>query len=89
MTVSEGLERVPAVERPLAESSWGAGKDLSTWDAPAVAELAFGARAAELRTLAAAAPPTTAAAPSSGRRASCSRSRRATGPSRLHAPSPD
>ena len=31
---------------------WGAGKDLSTWDSPAVAELAFAARRAELRTVA-------------------------------------
>jgi 1,4-alpha-glucan branching enzyme len=55
VTVSEGLERVPAVERPLAASTWGMGKDLSTWDAPGVAELAFAARRAELRTVAAAA----------------------------------
>jgi 1,4-alpha-glucan branching enzyme len=54
VTVSEGLERTPAVERPLAASSWGTEKDLSTWDAPAVAELAFGARRAELGTVAAA-----------------------------------
>jgi 1,4-alpha-glucan branching enzyme len=53
VTVSEGLERVQPVERPLAASSWGAGKDLSTWDAPAVADLAFAARGAELRTVAA------------------------------------
>jgi 1,4-alpha-glucan branching enzyme len=54
-TVSEGLERTPALERPLVASSWGTDKDLSTWDSPAVAELAFGARRAELRTVAAAA----------------------------------
>jgi 1,4-alpha-glucan branching enzyme len=55
VTVSEGLERVPSVERPLAASSWGRGKDLSTWDSPEVAEIAFEARGAELRTVAAAA----------------------------------
>jgi 1,4-alpha-glucan branching enzyme len=55
VTVSEGLERVRPVERPLIASTWGAGKDLSTWDAPAVAELVFGARRAELQTVAAAA----------------------------------
>jgi 1,4-alpha-glucan branching enzyme len=55
VTVSEGLERVEAVDRPLAPSTWGAGKDLSTWDSPSVAELAFMARRAELRTVAAAA----------------------------------
>jgi 1,4-alpha-glucan branching enzyme len=52
-TVSEGLELVQPVERPLAASTWGRGKDFSTWDAPAVADLAFSARAAELRTVAA------------------------------------
>ena len=50
-----GLELVAPVERALAASSWGEGKDLSTWDAPRVAEFAFAARAAELRTVAAAA----------------------------------
>ncbi len=35
-------------------SSWGEDGDLSTWSGPAVAELAFAARAAELRTLQAA-----------------------------------
>jgi 1,4-alpha-glucan branching enzyme len=55
VTVSEGLERVAAVERPLAPSTWGTDKDLSTWDAPAVAEISFAARRAELRTVASAA----------------------------------
>jgi 1,4-alpha-glucan branching enzyme len=55
VTVSEGLELVEPAERPLTASSWGRGKDLSTWDAPPVAEFAFAARAAELRTVAAAA----------------------------------
>jgi 1,4-alpha-glucan branching enzyme len=53
VTVSEGLERVKPVEGPLGTSTWGAGKDLSTWDSPAVAELVFAARRAELRTVAA------------------------------------
>jgi len=35
-------------------SSWGANGDLSTWSGPAVAEMAFATRAAELQTLAAA-----------------------------------
>ncbi|MBA2420005.1 MAG: DUF1957 domain-containing protein [Thermoleophilaceae bacterium] len=51
VTVSEGLERVEPVERELLTSSWGRGKDLSTWDSPAVAELVFSARRAELSTL--------------------------------------
>jgi len=47
-------------EQPLSSkeqwevSTWGAEGDLSTWSGPAVAELAFAARAAELQTLAAA-----------------------------------
>jgi 1,4-alpha-glucan branching enzyme len=35
----------------LGVSSWGAGRDLSTWDCPAVADLAFAARNAELRVV--------------------------------------
>jgi 1,4-alpha-glucan branching enzyme len=53
VTASEGIELVEPVERPLAASTWGRGKDFTTWDAPPVAELAFEARAAELRTIAA------------------------------------
>ena len=45
------LPRAPAGEWPAV--SWGAGGDLSTWSSPGVAELAFGARAAELEVLAA------------------------------------
>jgi 1,4-alpha-glucan branching enzyme len=55
VTVSEGLERVPPQRAALAPSSWGAGKDLSTWDSPRVGELATAARRAELQTVAAAA----------------------------------
>jgi 1,4-alpha-glucan branching enzyme len=55
VTVSEGLERLDPVPRAIAPSTWGAGKDLSTWDGAAVAEIAFAARRAELRTVAAAA----------------------------------
>ena len=65
----------PAASAPLAASSWGHGKDLSTWDAPAVAELAFAARAAELRTVAA-----VAAARRSARRARARRARAAGAP---------
>ena len=54
VTLSEALERVEPVERQLAGSTWGRDKDLSTWDAPRVAEFAFAARRAELRTVAAA-----------------------------------
>ena len=55
VTVTEGIDRVENVNRPLVPSTWGAGKDLSTWDSPVVAELAFRARRAELGTVAAAA----------------------------------
>ncbi len=54
-TVSEGVRRVEPVERELVASTWGTAKDFSTWDAPAVADVAFAARSAELRTVAAAA----------------------------------
>jgi len=51
LTVPEALAEHDPVERPLASSTWGEGKDLSTWDAPAVADLAWGARRLELRLL--------------------------------------
>ncbi|MCW2969278.1 MAG: glycoside hydrolase family 57 [Solirubrobacterales bacterium] len=38
---------------PMEASSWGRGGDLSTWSGPAVSDMAFAARAAELRVLAA------------------------------------
>jgi 1,4-alpha-glucan branching enzyme len=57
VTVSEGVERVGARSAPLAPSTWGRGKDLSTWDSPDVAHIAFGARRAELRVVAAASGP--------------------------------
>jgi 1,4-alpha-glucan branching enzyme len=52
-TLSEGTRLVEARPRPLAPSTWGHEKGFRTWDAPPVAELAFAARAAELRTVAA------------------------------------
>ena len=51
-TVSEALALTEPVERELAPSSWGTPKDLTTWDAPAVAEIAFTARRSELRLVA-------------------------------------
>jgi 1,4-alpha-glucan branching enzyme len=53
VTVSEGIELVEPVARELSASTWGEGKDFTTWDSPQVAELAFATRAAELRTVAA------------------------------------
>jgi 1,4-alpha-glucan branching enzyme len=48
----ERIEPAAAVVGP-APSSWGEGGNLSTWSGPAVAEIAFATRAAELEVLAA------------------------------------
>jgi len=44
-------ESTPAPE-PLPVTTWGAPRDLSTWSGPAVADMAFAARAAELQVVA-------------------------------------
>jgi 1,4-alpha-glucan branching enzyme len=54
-TLPDALERHEPVSRPLADSTWGQPKDLTTWDSPRVADIAFSTRGAELRTVAAAA----------------------------------
>jgi 1,4-alpha-glucan branching enzyme len=51
VTVSAALERHEPEVRTLRRSSWGEGKDLRTWDSPAVADLAWAARRLELRLL--------------------------------------
>jgi 1,4-alpha-glucan branching enzyme len=51
LTVPEALAEHEPLERPLRASTWGEDKDLSTWDSPAVADLAWGARRLELRLL--------------------------------------
>jgi 1,4-alpha-glucan branching enzyme len=53
--LDEALERhEPAAAPPeLPVTSWGSPRDLTTWSAPAVGDLAWTARAAELRVLAA------------------------------------
>ncbi len=51
VTVPQALEEHEPVERPLAASTWGEEKNLRTWDSPAVADLAWGARRLELRLL--------------------------------------
>ncbi|MCW3069797.1 MAG: glycoside hydrolase family 57 [Solirubrobacterales bacterium] len=58
LRLDDALERIePAAVQDQAEipeaSTWGTGGDLSTWSGPPVCEMAFGARAAELRVLAA------------------------------------
>jgi 1,4-alpha-glucan branching enzyme len=53
--LDEALERHAPVAAPadLPVTSWGTPRDLTTWSAPPVAGMAWGARAAELRALAA------------------------------------
>jgi 1,4-alpha-glucan branching enzyme len=51
LTVPDALAEHEPVERPLSASTWGEEKDLRTWDSPAVADLAWGARRLELRLL--------------------------------------
>ncbi len=51
LTVPRALEEHEALPRPLAASTWGEDKDLSTWDSPQVADLAWGGRRLELRLL--------------------------------------
>lgn len=51
LTVPQALVEHEPVERTLRASTWGEGKDLRTWDSPAVADLATGARRLELRLL--------------------------------------
>ncbi len=51
LTVPQALDEHEPVERPLAASTWGEGKNLRTWDSPAVADLAWGTRRLELRLL--------------------------------------
>jgi 1,4-alpha-glucan branching enzyme len=56
LRLDDALERFEALPAPAldddAASSWGRGGDLSTWSGPAVADMAFAARAAELRLIA-------------------------------------
>ena len=51
LTVASILVGLMALEIGLRASTWGEGKNLRTWDSPAVADLAWGARRAELRLL--------------------------------------
>jgi 1,4-alpha-glucan branching enzyme len=51
LTVPEALAEHEPVERELARSTWGEEKDFGTWDSPAIADLAWGARRLELRLL--------------------------------------
>ncbi len=51
VTVPQALAVHEPVGRELVASTWGEGKDFATWDSPAVADLAWGARRLELRLL--------------------------------------
>ena len=51
LRLSEALTAHRPEPRELRRSSWGEAKDLSTWDSPPVADLAWGARKLELRLL--------------------------------------
>jgi 1,4-alpha-glucan branching enzyme len=51
MPARDALAAVEPVERELAAGTWGRPKDMTTWDSPRVADFAWTARAAELRTL--------------------------------------
>jgi 1,4-alpha-glucan branching enzyme len=51
LTVPEALAEHEPVDCSLSASTWGEGKSLHTWDSPAVADLAWGARRLELRLL--------------------------------------
>jgi 1,4-alpha-glucan branching enzyme len=53
VTLPEALDAVEPEPRALGRSSWGEHKDLSTWDSPDVADLAWAARRLELRVAAA------------------------------------
>jgi 1,4-alpha-glucan branching enzyme len=58
-TLDDALERHEPAPAPaeLGTTSWGAGGDLRTWSGPAVADLAWTARSAEVRALALAGRP--------------------------------
>ena len=51
VTLPQALAEHEPEPRPLRASSWGAGKDMRTWDAPPVADIAWAARRCELRLL--------------------------------------
>jgi 1,4-alpha-glucan branching enzyme len=51
LTLPQALSEHDPEPRALRTSSWGEGKDLRTWDSPAVADLSRAARRSELRLL--------------------------------------
>src|SRR3954447_16915697 len=51
VTLPEAIERHEPEDRPLRESTWGEGKDLRTWDSPAVGDMTWAPRRLELRLI--------------------------------------
>jgi 1,4-alpha-glucan branching enzyme len=51
VTLPEALERHEPEARTLQDSTWGEGKDLRTWDSPAVGDLTWATRRLELRLI--------------------------------------
>ncbi|HET6829753.1 MAG TPA: 1,4-alpha-glucan branching protein domain-containing protein [Solirubrobacterales bacterium] len=51
LTLGEARAEHEPERRPLRASTWGEGKDRRTWDSPAVADLSWAMRRAELRVL--------------------------------------
>jgi 1,4-alpha-glucan branching enzyme len=51
LTLPEALLEHEPEDRPVAESSWGEGKSLETWDSPSVSDLVWATRRSELRLL--------------------------------------
>jgi 1,4-alpha-glucan branching enzyme len=51
VTLPQAFAEAEPEQRRIAASTWGEGKDRRTWDCPAVADLAWGARRLELRLL--------------------------------------
>jgi 1,4-alpha-glucan branching enzyme len=51
LTLPQALAEHEPERRPLGAATWGEGKDFRTWDAPAVADIAWAARRCELRLL--------------------------------------
>ncbi len=51
LKLGEAADAHEPEHRPLAAGTWGEGKDRRTWDSPAVADLAWGMRRAELVVL--------------------------------------
>jgi 1,4-alpha-glucan branching enzyme len=51
MTADRAIAQHEPLSRRLLPSTWGEGKDLRTWDSPAVADIAWASRRLELRVL--------------------------------------